>query len=77
MQSISAIYDGTNFKATQSIPIKGSYKVLITFLEPISEPIREEKRKHIPLAERLKDWNGAPSEPEVINWGEPVGAEEW
>jgi antitoxin MazE len=34
-------------------------------------------RKHIPLAERLKDWNGVPSEPEDIDWGEPVGEEEW
>ena len=37
----------------------------------------KEARKHIPLAERLKDWDGTPSEPEVIDWGEPVGAEEW
>ena len=73
MQSINAIYDGTNFKTMQPIPIKGSYKVLITFLEPIEK----EKRRHIPLAERLKDWNGVPSEPESINWGEPVGEEEW
>lgn len=37
----------------------------------------KETRKHIPLAERLKDWNGAPSEPEDIDWGEPAGEEEW
>jgi len=37
----------------------------------------KETRKHIPLAERLKDWNGTASEPEVINWGEPAGDEEW
>ena len=34
-------------------------------------------RKHIPLAERLKNWNGTPSEPEDIDWGAPVGDEEW
>jgi len=37
----------------------------------------KEARKHIPLAERLKDWNGTPTEPEVIDWGKPVGGEEW
>ena len=37
----------------------------------------KEPRKHIPLAERLKDWDGVPSEPEDIDWGEPVGEEEW
>jgi len=37
----------------------------------------KETRRHIPLSERLKDWDGTPSEPEDINWGEPVGAEEW
>lgn len=37
----------------------------------------KEARRHIPLAERLKDWKGAPTEPEVIDWGQPVGKEEW
>ena len=37
----------------------------------------KEARRHIPIAERLKDWNGTPAEPEVIDWGEPVGDEEW
>jgi len=36
-----------------------------------------EPRKHIPLAERLKDWNGLPAEPENIDWGSPVGDEIW
>ena len=34
-------------------------------------------RLHIPLADRLKDWKGMPAEPEDIDWGEPVGEEEW
>jgi len=37
----------------------------------------KETRKHIPLAERLKDWNSEPAEPEDIDWGGPAGAEEW
>ena len=70
MHSINAIYDGVNFKPTQPIPIEGNYKVLITFLEPME---KKEKREHIPLAVRLKNWNGVPAEPEIIDWGEPVG----
>jgi len=35
----------------------------------------ETPRQHIPLSERLSDWNGTPAEPEEIDWGEPVGEE--
>ena len=38
MHSIKAIYDGANFKPVQTIPIKGNYEVIITFLEPIQKP---------------------------------------
>ena len=37
MQAIKAIYDGTNFKLMQPIPVKGKYEVLITFIEPVKE----------------------------------------
>ena len=38
--------------------------------------VRSKKpRRHIPLTERLKDWKGVPAEPEDIDWGEPVGAD--
>ena len=37
MQAIDAVYDGANFKAKQPIPVKGQYKVIITFLEPLEE----------------------------------------
>ena len=37
MQTIKAIYDGINFFPNQPILVKGSYKVEITFLEPIGE----------------------------------------
>ena len=71
MQSINAVYDGVRFKPIQPVPINGKYKVIITFVEPL----QKDKRNHITLAERLKNWNGVPSEPEVIDWGEPVGDE--
>ena len=34
MHAIRAIYNGTDFKPTQPIPVKGSYEVVITFIEP-------------------------------------------
>ena len=37
MHTIKAIYDGTNFKPIQPIPVKGNYEVFITFIEPIKE----------------------------------------
>ena len=37
MYSIKAIYDGTNFKPMQPIPVKENYKVVITFIEPVKE----------------------------------------
>jgi len=37
MQTIRAIYDGTNFRPMQPIPVKENYEVFITFVEPIKE----------------------------------------
>ena len=37
MQTIKAIYDGISFFPKQPVPVKGSYTVEITFLEPIKE----------------------------------------
>ena len=39
MHTIKAIYDGTNFKPVQPIPVKGNYEVFITFIEPIKNDI--------------------------------------
>ena len=36
MYAIKAIYDGTNFKPTQPITVRGQYEVVIAFIEPIS-----------------------------------------
>ena len=35
MQALEAIYNGTNFEPMQPIPVEGSYKVVITFVEPV------------------------------------------
>ena len=35
MTAIKAIYNGVNFKPLHPVPVKGSYEVVITFLEPI------------------------------------------
>ena len=57
MQAIRAIYDGVGFKPKQPIPVKENYEVIITFLEPLPNTDKT-PRKHIPLSERLKDWDG-------------------
>ena len=52
MQAINAIYDGVNFKADQPIPVKGQYKVVITFLEPLEKDIeRQTKKRHRPRSQ--------------------------
>ena len=35
MYAIKAIYDGTNFRLMQPIPVKENYEVVITFVEPL------------------------------------------
>jgi len=53
-------------------------RVEISEVDGCSVMVRaKEARRHIPLAERLKDWEGTAAEPEAIDWGGPVGAEEW
>ena len=37
MYAIKAIYDGTNFKPMQPIPVKENYEVVITFIEPVEK----------------------------------------
>ena len=56
MYAIKAIYDGTNFKPMQPIPVKENYEVVITFIEPVkkdaadvSEPIKKPRSELIGL----------------------------
>ena len=44
MYAIRAIYDGVNFKPTQPVDVEGQYEVVITFIEPISAPIKKNPR---------------------------------
>ncbi|MCL2004225.1 MAG: DUF2281 domain-containing protein [Oscillospiraceae bacterium] len=37
MYAIKAIYDGTNFKPLQPIPVKEDYEVVITFVDPVTK----------------------------------------
>jgi len=39
MHAIKAIYDGTNFKPMQPIPVEGNYEVVITFIEPTKKNV--------------------------------------
>ena len=52
MQAIEAIYDGENFMPQQPIPVKGKYKVVITFVEPLTkETVAAETIKKRPVTE--------------------------
>jgi len=44
MYAVKAIYDGVNFKPTQPVDIEGQYEVVITFLEPVSVPVKQNPR---------------------------------
>jgi len=37
MHAVNAIYDGNTFRPIQPIPVNESYKVVITFIEPITD----------------------------------------
>jgi hypothetical protein len=39
--SVSAVYDGKEVQFLETPPIKGPYRVLVTFVEPASEPEEE------------------------------------
>ena len=53
MQIIEAIYDGSNFKLKQPIPVKEEYEVAITFIKPVKKefvdivPIKKRPRSEI------------------------------
>ena len=52
MYTVKAIYDGANFKVEQPISVKGMHKVIITFLEPVTESfIGTEQIKKRPRSE--------------------------
>ena len=48
MQKIKAIYDGVNFMPKQPIPVKGQYKVVITFVEPLDKESADPEPKKLP-----------------------------
>ena len=56
MYAIKALYDGTNFKPLQPIPVevKGNYEVVITFIEPVqSDAVVVEKPTKRPFSELI------------------------
>ena len=44
MYAVKAIYDGANFIPTQPVDVEGQYEVVITFIEPISAPVKKNPR---------------------------------
>ena len=52
MYAIKAIYDSVNFKPMQPITVKGKHKVVITFLEPVTDGVAvTEQAKKRPRSE--------------------------
>jgi len=43
MYAIKALYDGTNFKPKEPIPVNEEYEVVITFTTPVKNPERQSK----------------------------------
>ena len=39
MYAVNAIYDGVNFKPVEPITVKGTHRVVITFLEPVADDV--------------------------------------
>ena len=58
MYAIKAIYDGTDFKPMQPIPVKEDYEVVITFIEPVKKEqvnvVKDGKRPRSELIGLLK-----------------------
>jgi len=44
MYLINAVYDGTEFKPRESIPVNEEYEVVITFTTPVKNPESTPKR---------------------------------
>ena len=47
MQSIKAVYDGTDFLPMQPIPVIGQFEVIITY----TKPIKNERKVKLPRSE--------------------------
>jgi len=43
MYAIKALYDGTNFKPKETIPVNEEYEVIITFTSPVKNLERQSK----------------------------------
>jgi len=41
MYAIKGIYDGTNFKPVQPVPVEGNYEVVIMFVEPAKKDVTD------------------------------------
>jgi predicted DNA-binding antitoxin AbrB/MazE fold protein len=62
METVRAYYDGNVFVPLSPVSVKLNQRVIITMLDEISSKKIKEPKKHITLAERLKNWDGKPYE---------------
>jgi len=54
MYAIKALYDGTDFKPKEPIPINGEYEVVITFTSPVKNAERHSRHFSIEEKESLR-----------------------
>jgi hypothetical protein len=50
MYAIKAVYDGSNFKVKEPIPVNEEYEVVITFTAPVKKS--ENTSRHFSIAEK-------------------------
>ncbi len=55
MLSVPAIYDGNEVKLLEGAPVRGRYRVLVTFLEPAPEGSNDSPSPH-PVTHLLEIW---------------------
>ena len=70
MYTVKAVYDGVQFRPEQPIEIKEHYNVLITFIEPVSEPTKKGTRflrESDPSKSALGVWEGEITIPDDFN----------
>ena len=60
MHAIKAIYDGTEFKPVQPIPVEGNYKVFIIFAEPMEKVVENKKeQKQTQRSDFIGSWKNS------------------
>jgi antitoxin component of MazEF toxin-antitoxin module len=84
MYSVSASGDDYTVELPESLIKLANFPLSASIEASFSDGVivlstQKNRKTHIPLKERLKmsGWDGKRSETELIDWGKPVGQEQW